>query len=455
MGERILIISNGHPVYSKGGAEAVAYRQFEEYQGRGDLEAMFLAAYPGGPIESGTRLSCRTDRELLFSVDTGDYFKHSQPYKKGIRWHFREVLEAFKPTVVHFHHFIHLGIEMIREVRNYDPSIPILLTLHEFIAICNQNGQMVKKDSHQLCYSESPADCNRCFPEISTGDFLLRKLYIQSFFELVDRFICPSHFLLNRYVDWGIPREKLMFVENGYLEALPGESDSRVDPVERKDQSANSGTRGRAGREASALKSSRRRSGTKLGLRFGFFGQINPFKGVDVLLEAVTRLSRADRRKLEITIHGGGLETWPIEFQEKVASLKERTKDCVRFHGKYEARDLEDLIEEVDWVVMPSVWWENSPVVIQEAYFYGRPLICSNIGGMKEKVRDGIDGLHFAAGNAGSLARVFESIIDGEYSPSDFQPNLEMPVSVGKQADVQLKLYHEIRASRTPEGRAE
>jgi len=58
----------------------------------------------------------------------------------------------------------------------------------------------------------------------------------------------------------------------------------------------------------------------------------------------------------------------------------------------------------VDWVVVPSIWWENSPLVIQEAFAHRRPVICSNIGGMAEKVRDDVDGLHFKVDDAHSLA---------------------------------------------------
>ena len=54
---------------------------------------------------------------------------------------------------------------------------------------------------------------------------------------------------------------------------------------------------------------------------------------------------------------------------------------------------------EIDWVVVPSIWWENSPLVIQEAFLHGRPVICSDIGGMAEKVRHGVDGLHFRVGD--------------------------------------------------------
>jgi glycosyltransferase involved in cell wall biosynthesis len=58
--------------------------------------------------------------------------------------------------------------------------------------------------------------------------------------------------------------------------------------------------------------------------------------------------------------------------------------------------------------VVPSRWWENSPLVIQEAFIHGRPVICSDVGGMAEKVRDGVDGMHFRVGNASSLASVLE-----------------------------------------------
>ena len=459
MTERVLIVANGHPVYSKGGAEAVAYRQFQEYDTRDDVDAMFLAAHPAGPIENGTRLSCRGEKEILFSVQEGDYFKHSQPYKRGIRWHFREILETFDPTIVHFHHFVHLGIEMLREVHNFRKDLPIILTLHEFIAICNQNGQMVKKGSHQLCYSESPADCHECFPDISTGDFLLRKLYLRSFLDLVDRFVCPSQFLLERYANWGIPREKLLFIENGYAatsapgpdsdgpfgstrltkKGAPGEVPADPDVEQEEFGQIVPSPRRRSAR-------SRGRLGSKVGMRFGFFGQVNPFKGVDVFLEAIRRLERSDQRKIEVTIHGGGVETWPELFQDQIAELAKKTEGCVRFHGKYEAEDLSALMTEVDWVVMPSIWWENSPVVIQEAFHHCRPVICSNIGGMKEKVRDGIDGVHFAVGNPGSLARVIESIIDGDVTTSDFHPNIVQPVTVVEKANEHLELYAKVRS---------
>ena len=60
---------------------------------------------------------------------------------------------------------------------------------------------------------------------------------------------------------------------------------------------------------------------------------------------------------------------------------------------------------EIDWVVVPSIWWENSPLVIQEAFLHGRPVICSDIGGMAEKVEHEVNGLHFRVGDHAALGR--------------------------------------------------
>jgi hypothetical protein len=86
---------------------------------------------------------------------------------------------------------------MIREVRKYSKEVPIIMTLHEYLAICNNDGKMIKTSTHKLCYQAIPKDCHKCFPNKSPEDFQLRELYIKSFFNLIDIFIAPSKFLLN------------------------------------------------------------------------------------------------------------------------------------------------------------------------------------------------------------------------------------------------------------------
>ena len=85
-----------------------------------------------------------------------------------------------------------------------------------------------------------------------------------------------------------------------------------------------------------------------------------------------------------LMIFGGNLEKQPEAFQKKFNELTEKAGNRVRFYGSYRSAELPSLMKDVDWLIIPSIWWENSPVVIQEAFLHGRPIIASNIGGMAE-----------------------------------------------------------------------
>jgi glycosyltransferase involved in cell wall biosynthesis len=113
-----------------------------------------------------------------------------------------------------------------------------------------------------------------------------------------------------------------------------------------------------------------------------------------------------------LRVHGANLELQPGEFQNRFESLLQDTEGAVTFVGKYDHEHLPELMAHVDWVVVPSVWWENSPLVIQEAFQQGRPVICSDIGGMAEKVTDGVNGLHFGVGDPASLAEALRRAVE-------------------------------------------
>jgi glycosyltransferase involved in cell wall biosynthesis len=139
--------------------------------------------------------------------------------------------------------------------------------------------------------------------------------------------------------------------------------------------------------------------------RFAFFGVLTPFKGINVLQRAMQRLGPDFGGHL--SIHGTGKIQMPDEseeVQEEVDRLL-ATTPTVTFCGPYDHEtDMPRLMAQTDWVVVPSIWWENSPLVIAEAFQYGRPIICSDIGGMAEKVTSEVNGLHFSVGNPASLA---------------------------------------------------
>jgi glycosyltransferase involved in cell wall biosynthesis len=369
------------------------------------FEPIFLAK--GGPPLAHVGRSHRGTYVGLVDDASDEYFFYTDGYdydwtfgtthnKELYTKHLRAFLQAVEPDIVHLHHTMFLGYDVLREIRNSVPDAPIVYTLHEFMPICHRHGQMVRTTTEEPCLESSPRRCHECFPDISPQTFFMRKRFIQSHLDLVDVFVAPSVFLRDRYIDWGIPPEKIMVEEYGRTLTVGAVVD-----------------------DARTTRN-----------RFGYFGQITPFKGVQVVLEAMQQLlgstgetdpllralEAATAREtddppavgLHVLIHGANLDLQPGTFQNRVKELLEQTRDGVTFVGRYDHTQLARLMSNVDWVIVPSIWWENSPLVIQEAFHFRRPVICSDIGGMAEKVTHGVDGLHFRAGDAADLARTLE-----------------------------------------------
>jgi glycosyltransferase involved in cell wall biosynthesis len=118
-----------------------------------------------------------------------------------------------------------------------------------------------------------------------------------------------------------------------------------------------------------------------------------------------------DSPRITLKLHGANLDLQEGEFKRTFASLLEETKDSVTLVGRYQQERLPDLMGDIDWVVVPSIWWENSPLVIQEAFTNRRPVICSNVGGMAEKVMNGVNGVHFRVGDPTSLASAIRKAV--------------------------------------------
>jgi glycosyltransferase involved in cell wall biosynthesis len=101
-------------------------------------------------------------------------------------------------------------------------------------------------------------------------------------------------------------------------------------------------------------------------------------------------------------------------------------------------------MSEADWVIVPSLWWENSPLVIQEAFLHGRPVICSNVGGMAEKVTDGVNGLHFQVGSPQALADTIVRAVDTPGLWEQLQANVPPVYSMQEHTASLAGLYEEL-----------
>jgi len=192
--------------------------------------------------------------------------------------------------------------------------------------------------------------------------------------KMVDIFIAPSQFLKTKFIEFGIPEAKIRLISNGV--------------------------------DTKFFEGFKRRKSDKI--RFGFIGTILPAKGLHVLIDAFNMI-KDDRAELKIygnLFSYNGFEYYP-KYIQKLAKNRN-----IRFMGGFAHKDLTDIFSEIDVLVLPSIWYENSPLVVQEAFLAHVPVIASNIGGIPELVQDGKNGLLFQANNEDELYQKIKLIID-------------------------------------------
>jgi glycosyltransferase involved in cell wall biosynthesis len=419
---RVLIVSHAHPKRVAGGAQLAAHQLHRELMGLG-VDSHFLAHAPPGKVRLATFSSQSKDgREILFHGGPLNPLLFSQENTWFVTHDFRELLHRLEPDVVHFQHYAAVGVDLMREVRNWSPSVPMMLTLHEFLAMCHAGGRMVKEGTTQeLCYEADPHSCAECFPALTPEDFFLRELFIKSHLELIDQFVSPSAFLKKRYVDWGLSAEKIHVLENGQPDAPAGVLKHRAPQT----------------------------------MHFAFFGKVFKSKGIMVFLEAIERLAPALREKCEFSIYGSGIDEEPSAVRSEFTSRISRLGKSVRTYGSYAPEEMNGLLSRVDFVVAPSTWWENSPMVIQEAFANGVPVICSNIGGMAEKVTDGVNGLHFRVNDSRDLAATIETAVTTADLRQKLAAGIKKPPTLRDTAEWHLAAYEKIIARRAASARLE
>jgi glycosyltransferase involved in cell wall biosynthesis len=376
---KILLISLFHPELMRGGAQQVCYELFQGLKQRGDCDVTLLASsdasYPA-LFKAGARITGFDGREdeFLYLMQDYDYWYH----KTASVLHIDALIEFFEtinPDIIHFHHFFTYGADIITLARKVLPKTKIVFTFHEFMSICAANGQMVRLTDQSLCTHASQVRCHQCFPDRSPEQFLSRRLWFQSHLGHADVFTCPSKFMIEHYVRWGIDPNLIRHVTNGQR------------PY---------------GQKAAA------HPGPKT--RFGFFGQFVDNKGIQVLLRAVGQLRAQGFTGFTVDLNGSNLQYASAPVREEIEAflaaevLLPMHEQMVFNNGSYHVDELPSRMSRVDWCVVPSIWWEIFGLVISEAWMFGKPVICSNVGGPAERITHDVDGLHFQMGDHRALA---------------------------------------------------
>lgn len=374
----------------------------------------------------------------------------------GMAARFGEFLDRERPELVHFQHLYKLGTSLVTQAEAR--GIPTVLTAHDYWSVCHRYT-LLRPDLTRCETLGDPSACARCDlalarlnarPEL--GDYQMGALPEQldeddlralralvdgdaagagvSEGELaaaeerrteldrarlaavrrIDRVLAPTRFLADRLGEGGVPREKLRVLPYG-IDTSALAAVKRESPV-------------------------RRREG---GLRIGYFGGISKHKGVHVLLEAFRGLGRG----AELVVHGAGSDGAYTRLVRAAAS-----EAGARVSGAYDAPDLPALLAETDVVVVPSLWVENYPIVIREAFAAGRPVVASRVGAVPESVRDGVDGLLFEPGDAADLRRVLRRLDSEEGLLERLAEGIGPVHDVAEQAAELEELYRSLGGVR-------
>jgi glycosyltransferase involved in cell wall biosynthesis/MoaA/NifB/PqqE/SkfB family radical SAM enzyme len=313
---------------------------------------------------------------------------------EGIDQRFAEVLDLVKPDLVHVGHLNHLSTSLLREAAIRD--IPIVFTLHDYWLMCprGQFMQTFPEDPTNLwaaCDGQANRKCaERCYSRYFSGgreehdsdvaywsDWVGRRMqHINEMVDLVDLFIAPAKYLRDRYhTDFGIPQSKLTYLDYGFdLRRMAGRNRVSGEPF-----------------------------------TFGYIGTQIPAKGIHDLIKAFGRLNGTARLKIWGRPKGQDTEA----LKAMVAELPDLLRQQVEWLPEYRnAHLVPDVFNLCDAIVVPSVWVENSPLVIHEAQQARIPVITAGIGGMAEYVEHEVNGLLFEHRSFTSLSIQMQRFVD-------------------------------------------
>ena len=379
---RVAIFCHGHPRYSPGGGEHAAYALYQAINATPGWQASFWAAAPPGLLSPAEQIRCLSDHKEFLLLPSEDYLLFASKLILTEGSPLALAVCEWQPELIHTHHFVGLGLDLFWALKRWLPSVPIVHTLHEFLALCPYNGFLLRRDG-ALCFGPALTACSSCMPDVLIRQLMIRQELMHQWSVLVDHFVAPSRQLASL-----VCGSQLLSVQ-------------QIDVIENVLPS-------------NVLDGAPLLDGVLPAVHcFGFFGNFLPVKGLDLVLKAVL-LAKDQGCNLRLTIFGGlslsqnkdSCSRHVDSYEARVARLLELLGGNVALAGPYEQHQIPALMASVAWVVMGSRCRENSPVVIEEALACRRPLLVPGLGGMAEKVRDGLDGYHYQPGSSVALAEL-------------------------------------------------
>ena len=367
---RILLANTRH--YVHGGDSSYTFALSEALRAAGHTVSFFAMAGPRNLPDPNSDLfvSYIDFRELnqRRNLRSGVEVLRRSIFSSEAAAKFTRLVERCKPDVVHLQNIhAHLTPSIVLAAERL--GLPVVWTMHDYKVLC-PNSHFRIDATGVLCEACRPGRYHAALTARCKKNSLLASAmaaaeayahWLRGVQQKVHCYLSPSRFLAGKLLEHGWPSERVRHVPNFV---------------------------------ASAAVPERSHSGT----HFLFVGKLEPLKGIDVLLEAAA--AAPDSRILL----AGGCDDAGVK-----AKLS-RLPANVSYLGVRSAYEIARLMAEARAVIVPSIWYENQPMVILEAFSAGAPVIGSRIGGIPELVADRERGLLVPPGDAQELAHAITTL---------------------------------------------
>ncbi len=413
---RVLFVVHGFPPDATGGTELYASELARILWRRGhDIVVLAREARPDLPEYHVRRDQFGEVPVVRVNNTFRDAASFEETYRNGaIDAIARTLMDEEPPDIVHAHHLTCLSTGIIGEC--VSRGIPSIVTLHDYWLLCHR-GQLLDLELER-CEGPAPERCavcaglagsarpsvqqaarwmrafdahvpaalaaarrrfiarltRRAVPASAASEAERRIEHMRAVCDSATRLLAPSNALIEEFARFGVARDRMQLIELGInTRPLTGLTRQKSDR-----------------------------------LRIGFVGSLLPSKAPHVLIEAVQGLPP---RRVELTI-AGSLAPYHGDTSYAATLRPLLRSNGVQWLNGVPHQRMPEVFASLDVIVVPSVWLENSPLVIKEAFAAGLPVVASNLGGMAEMVSDGQNGLLFAPGDAADLRRALKRLLD-------------------------------------------
>lgn len=377
---KILLINKFH--YKKGGSETYYFNLARLLAEHGH-EVMFFS------MQDERNVPSEYSRYFVENIDYHGKNTAASKIKLALKFIYSfeasqkldSLIKYKKPDIAHLHIFQHqLSPSILWTLKKHD--IPIVYTAHDFKMICPNYKMLDKSKICEACKGGKYINClkRRCMDDSFSNSFLnTAEAYMHKFlksYDLIDMTITPSNFYRKKFIDFGINPEKITYVPNFLFESDYFPNYNFED-------------------------------------YFLYFGRLSEEKGVDTLLSAMKHIDG------KLKIAGIGTEEEKLETYAENEGLGSK----VEFLGHKSGIELENLIKNAMFTVVPSKWYENAPYSVLESMAFGKTVVGSHIGGIPEMILDKKTGLLFYSDDSGDLAEKINDLMQNTWKIINYGKN--------------------------------